>query len=107
MLPCFFGGRVSRFELTGERLVRAVGCSAPSKLIDGRVPQRAIEPRDDPFVLWCLLRVCHHLRKGVLQNILAQHTIADTSLQIPQKQTVVLEQDADRRRTPVAPIARV
>ena len=80
-----------RFEFARECLVRAVSRSAAPELIDRRIAQRAVKPRDDSFIRRRLLRACDHFCKGILENVFCESTIADATLEVAQKSTVVLE----------------
>jgi hypothetical protein len=83
------------FKLTCEGLVRTISSSTTPKLVDRRVPQRAVEPRDDGLVRGCLLRSRDYLRKPFLQNVLGQRAVSDSALQILQESSVILEQRCD------------
>ena len=66
-----------RLELSAECLVRAFSCAPPPELVDGRVSQRSVEPRNDGFVCRRLLRSCNHLRECILQDVLGERAVTD------------------------------
>jgi hypothetical protein len=78
-------------------VVRAISRTTTPELVNGRVPQHAIEPGDDRFVGWRLLGSCDDFRKRVLQDVLRKRAVTDASLQIVQERAVILEQHRDRR----------
>jgi hypothetical protein len=80
-----------RLELTSERLVRAIGCAAAAELIDDRISQGAVEPRDDGFVSRRLPGSCGHLGECILEDVLGQCAVAHPPLQVVQERLVILE----------------
>jgi hypothetical protein len=60
--------------------VRTISSTTTAELIDGRVPQRAIEPGHDRFVGWRLLGSGDDFRKRVLQDVFRKRAVTDASL---------------------------
>jgi hypothetical protein len=75
--------------------LRAIGCTATTKVIDGRVAKRAVEPRHYRLVRRRLVGMINHLGKGVLEDVLGQFPIAHAPFEEPQECTMVLEQRLD------------
>ena len=90
--------QLARPEFPRERVRSPVGGTTPPELIDGRILQRSIEPGDNRLISRRLLGSGAELGERLLQNVLGDGAIADLSLQIPQKRTVILEEQGDRRR---------
>ena len=93
----FWGRRGVRLELTREGLDRAACRLAPSKAINGCIPEGSVEPRNESFTGRRLIRPIHHLDEGILQDVLSQLAVADATLEISKEGTVVLDQGVECR----------
>ena len=84
-------------EFTSTGLVRAVRSATPTKLIDGRVPESAVKPRNHAVVSGRPLGPRDDLRESVLQDVLGQSAISDAALQVAHKGQVIGQQRFNRR----------
>jgi hypothetical protein len=66
-----------RLELSRERLVRSLGGSSPTELIDGGISQSAIEPRNNRLVRRRLFGPRDDLGERILQDVLCEGVVAD------------------------------
>jgi hypothetical protein len=89
----FCTGRILGFQLARERLVGSVSRAAASTLIDRGVSEVAIEPRNDGFVWWRLLRSRDDLRNGILEDVFCKCAVTDPTFHILQKGSVVLKRE--------------
>jgi hypothetical protein len=86
-----------RLKLARERFDRTPGGVTSPKAIDRGVSERPIEPRDKAFIGRNLIRPVHDFDERVLKNVFSQLAIVHTALEIPQKGSVVLQENLDRR----------
>jgi hypothetical protein len=75
-----------------ERVERLAGRLVPTVVVDGRVPQRPIEPGDDGL-FFAAVDSAHAAHEGLLQNVLRDCPAADPSLEEGEEVAVFGHED--------------